>query len=84
MSEFVEIKFMGNYLLEVLSHNEFFSAFIIIALIKIYFVGISEDLTRIFQILDNNLALVRHQLMDTKGFISLKIPSCFLNPTAII
>jgi len=24
MSEFAEMKFMGNYLLEVLSHNEFF------------------------------------------------------------
>lgn len=46
--------------------------------------GISEALTSIFQILDHNLALVRHELMDTKGFIPLKIPSCLVSPTAII
>lgn len=45
---------------------------------------ISEALTSIFQIFDHNLVLVRHELMDTKGFIPLKIPSCFLSPIAII
>lgn len=48
-------------------------------LIRIHFVGI-----RIFQTFDHNLTLVRHELMEAKGFIPLKIPSCFVSPIAII